>query len=270
MAMSDKFDKILARAVFRLLRPLVRILLRNGVPYGALADLARKAYVDVAFHEFAPQGRKQTISRVSAMTGLTRKEVKRQLELGPGTAVPDQARYSRAIRVISGWLHDKQFQDGKGKPVVLPLEGKRKSFSALVRQYSGDIPVMAMLSMLEEAGNVSVSGGRVRLVRQAYVPGRDAAEKIEILGIDSAELIATIDHNLVSAPEALRFQRKVAYDNIDPDALGKIRKLSFRKAQSLLEQLDREYAKNELEEEEDGGMYVSMGIYYYEQEPPGE
>lgn len=271
MAMSDKFDKILARAVLRLLRPLARILLRNGVPYGTLADLARKAYVDVAFHEFAPQGRKQTISRVSAMTGLTRKEVKRQLELGEGNAVPDQARYSRAIRVISGWLHDKQFQDGRGKPVVLPLEGKRKSFSALVRQYSGDIPVMAMLSMLEEAGNVSVSGGKVRLVRHAYVPGRDAAEKIEILGIDSAELIATIDHNLVSAPGALRFQRKVAYDNIDPEALKKIRKLSFRKAQSLLEQLDGQYAKNELEEgEEQGGVYVSMGIYYYEQEPPGE
>ena len=269
--MTDKFDKTLAQAVLRLLHPLVRILLRNGVPYGALADLARQAYVDVAFHEFAPQGRKQTISRVSVMTGLTRKEVKRQLELGPGNTVPDQARYSRAIRVISGWLHDRQFQDSKGKPAMLPIAGKRESFSALVKQYSGDIPVMAMLSMLEEAGSVSVSGDGVRLVQHAYVPGRDAADKIEILGVDAAELIATIDHNLVSAPDALRFQRKVAYDNIDPGALDKIRKLSFRKAQSLLEQLDREYAKSELEEgDEQGGVYVSMGIYYHEQESSGE
>ena len=269
--MSEAGKNPLRSAMLHLLRPLVRILLRNGLPYGALADLARQAYVDVAFREFAPQGRKQTISRVSAMTGLTRKEVKRQLELGMDDTVPDQARYSRAVRVISGWLNDKRYNDGKGKPAVLPLEGRRKSFSELVKQYSGDIPVMAMLSMLEEAGTVSVSGNKVRLVRHAYVPGRDAAEKIEILGIDAAELIATIDHNLMSAPDELRFQRKVAYDNIDPDSLARLRKLSFRKAQSLLEQLDREYAKHEFEEgEEQGAVYISLGIYYYEQDSSGE
>jgi hypothetical protein len=265
--MGDKFDKTLSVAIQKLMQPLVRILLRNGVAYGTLAELIRKAYVDVAFRDFAPQGRKQTVSRVSALTGLTRKEVSRLLEVGDADVLLEQARYNRAIRVISGWRNDSRYHDASGKPAVLPLEGERKSFARLVREYSGDIPTMTMLSMLREAGSVSLSKQQVTLVRNAYVPGKDAADKIEILGVDVCELVSTIEHNLVAPADDLRFQRKVAYDNVDPAAVQKLRKMSFRKAQALLEQLDRQIAAHELEQgSEQQGKYISLGIYFYEQD----
>ncbi|MGB5541609.1 MAG: DUF6502 family protein [Gammaproteobacteria bacterium] len=265
--MSGKFDKTLSIAVQKLMQPLVRIMLRNGVAYGTLAELIRKAYVDVAFRDFAPPGKKQTVSRVSALTGLTRKEVSRLQDSGVADVMLEQARYNRAIRVISGWRNDSHYHDASGSPAVLPLEGNGATFTSLVRDYSGDIPTMAMLSMLQESGSVSLSRQMVRLVRNAYVPGRDAAGKIEILGVDVCELVSTIDHNLVAAPDDLRFQRKVAYDNVDPASVAKLRKLSFKKAQALLEQLDRQFAAHELE---DGsgrqGKYISLGIYFYEQD----
>lgn len=265
--MADKFDKTLSIAIQKLMQPLVRILLRNGVAYGTLAELVRKAYVDVAYRDFAPQGKKQTVSRVSALTGLTRKEVSRLLDAGAADVMLEQARYNRAIRVISGWRNDSYYHDTSGKPAVLPLEGDGASFANLVRDYSGDIPTMAMLTMLQEAGSVNVSRQRVRLVRNAYVPGRDAADKIEILGVDVCELISTIDHNLVATPEDLRFQRKVAYDNVDPRAVARLRKTTYKKAQTLLEQLDRQYAAQELEEGGgEQGSYISLGIYFYEQD----
>ncbi|HUT39912.1 MAG TPA: DUF6502 family protein [Gammaproteobacteria bacterium] len=265
--MADKFDKTLSVAIQKLMQPLVRILLRNGVAYGTLAELVRKAYVDVAFRDFAPRGKKQTVSRVSALTGLTRKEVSRLLETGDADVMLEQARYNRAIRVISGWRNDSHFHDATGKPATLPLEGEKKSFARLVRQYSGDIPTKAMLTMLQEAGSVNVSNQAASLVRNAYVPGRDAADKIEILGVDVCELVSTIDHNLVATPDNLRFQRKVAYDNVDPAAVAKLRKLSFKKAQALLEQLDHQFAAHELEEgSEQQGKYISLGIYFYEQD----
>ena len=108
--MKKKLDKALSAAVLRLMRPLVRILLRNGMAYGNLAELVRKAYVDVAWREFAPEGKKQTVSRVSALTGLTRKEVRRLLDEGMSATAPDQERYNRAIRVISGWVNDRRFR----------------------------------------------------------------------------------------------------------------------------------------------------------------
>ena len=268
--MSKQQQKILFVAVRKLMRPLVRILLRNGVAYGALADAIRKCYVDVAFEDFAPEGKKQTVSRVSALTGLTRKEVKRLHELDGEDYEASQERYNRAVRVISGWMNDRRFLDVKGKPAVLSLEKGNKSFALLVRDYSGDIPVRAMLAMLEEAGSVSNTKDRVRLVRHAYVPAGDDQEKIRILGTDVSELIATIDHNLTAAPEQLLFQRKVAYEAINPDSLVKLKKLSFARAQSLLERLDREYAKHEQTEDAGEGVSISLGIYYNEQKSPEE
>jgi hypothetical protein len=46
--------------------------------------------------------------------------------------------------------------------------------------------------------------------------------------------------------------------------------VSFRKAQTLLEQLDRQYAGNELDEDGEGGKTISLGIYFYEKDSPEE
>jgi len=265
-----KQQHALFSAVRRLMRPLVRILIRNGIAYGAVAELIRKVYVDIAYDEFRPKGRKQTISRVSGLTGLTRKEVKRLVETGTTESASSQERYNRAVRVISGWVHDKRFHDDNRRPADLPIEGARRSFALLVKEYSGDIPTRAMLNMLEEAGSVKVVKGRARLVRRAYVPGGDAIEKIRILGADAAELISTIDHNLTAEPDNLLFQRKVSYDNINPDTLLQLRKLSSKKAQALLEELDKQFSSNELDKDTGAGKKISMGIYFYEKDSSEE
>ena len=150
--MSSRFNKTLNASIIKLMYPLVRFLLRNGVAYGTFSELVRKVYVDVAFSDFAPEGKRQTVSRVSALTGLTRKEVKRLLELETPDDAAGRQRFNRGVRVISGWVNDRRFQDTDGNPAKLPLEGRRKSFALLVKEYSGDIPTRAMLAMLEEAG----------------------------------------------------------------------------------------------------------------------
>jgi hypothetical protein len=269
--MSRKYNKVLFASILRLMRPLVRFLLRNGIAYGTFSELVRKVYVDVAFADFAPEGGRQTMSRISALTGLTRKEVKRLLELDTPDDTASQERFNRGIRVISGWVNDWRFHDTDGRPSDLPVDGTPKSFAFLVKEYSGDIPTRAMLSMLEEAGSVRLMDGVVRLMRHAFVPGSDPLDKIQVLGTDVAELITTIDRNLTARPDELLFQRKVAYDNIDPVALPKLKKLTFTKAQALLEQLDRQYASKDLGENGgDPGKYISLGIYYYEQDSSAE
>ncbi len=264
--MSTNQQDALFAAIRLLLRPLVRILIRNGVAHGAFTELTKKVFVDVAFEEFSPDGKKQTVSRVSAQTGLTRKEVKRLHELQQTDDSSSQARYNRAVRVISGWTNDARFLDGLGKPADLPVSGEGISFETLVRQYSGDIPTRAMLSMLVESGSVQQLNGNVRLIRYAYVAGSDPVDKLEILGNDVFELISTIDHNITADTGDLHFQRKVSYDNIAPDSLDKLKKLSARKAQMLLEQLNRQYAEHELENSSGEGKTISLGIYYYERD----
>jgi len=265
--MENSVQQALSGAIIRLLRPLVRILLRNGVAFGTFSDLAKKVYTDVAFNEFSLDGKKQTVSRVSILTGLTRKEVKRLLELDTPDSIIEEKRYNRAIRVISGWLNDSAYCSADDVPLPLPVEGEQSSFSALVKAYSGDVPVQAMLKELVAANSVEQRDDMVFLVRHAYVPSGDAIENIHILGSDVEELIATIDHNLTHTGEALRFQRKVSNHNLDIDTLKAFKQLSAREAQIFLERLDQWLNEHELDTNSKSSskpVKVCLGIYYYE------
>src|SRR4028118_1391499 len=74
----------------RLLRPLVRLLIRNGITFPAVTELLRELYVNVAEHDFTLPGKDQTDSRVSLLTGVHRKEVRRLRGAGaPANVVPD-------------------------------------------------------------------------------------------------------------------------------------------------------------------------------------
>jgi hypothetical protein len=262
-------QQILAAAVARILRPLIRILLRNGVSYGTFADIARSQFVEVARREFAIEGRKPTISRLAVVTGLTRKEVNRTLRRSYPDDRPSADRYNRAARVIAGWRRDKDFLGPQGKPAVLPISGRGKSFQELVRRYSGDMPYRAVLDELTAAGTVLLRDpDRVRLVDRAYVPKADESMKLHILGVDTAYLIDAIGHNLLSTDVPPKFQRKVLYDNLPDEALPEFRKLSQKYAQRLLEKLDRWLSNRDRDANPkaggDGRNIAGLGIFYIE------
>ena len=98
--MSKTLVQALSAATLRILRPLVRVLLRNGISYKTFADLAKWVYVDVATRDFGLPGRKQSVSRVSVITGLSRKEVSRVQDLPRPDDAAEEERYNRAARVI--------------------------------------------------------------------------------------------------------------------------------------------------------------------------
>ena len=68
---------VLVSAVRRVLRPLIRLAIHYGLTYPALAEMLKSVYVEVADREFQLDGKPQTDSRVSMLTGVHRKDVKR-------------------------------------------------------------------------------------------------------------------------------------------------------------------------------------------------
>ncbi len=263
--MSNSLHSILNESALKILRPLVRVLLRNGVSCGSFEELVRKAYVDEAFSIGNKNQQKTTISSVSAQTGLSRKEVKRLSELQGEHHEEVEQKYNRAVRVISGWVNDKKFIDASGKEKILKLDGDADSFSALVKQFSGDIPTRAMLDLLLAADCVQLEDDKVKLIKHAYVPGKDSAEVIRILGTDTNELLNTIDFNLTAEKDNKRFQRKVSSKVLDNRALEEFKVLSNKRAQALLEELDTWLSQNEVSPDDENATYVSLGIYFYEQ-----
>ena len=268
--MSNTINNILNESALKILRPLVRVMLRNGISSGSFEGLVRKAYVDEAFALGTNSNTKTTISSVSAQTGLSRKEVKRLTELEASHNADVEQKYNRAVRVISGWTNEKNYTDSNGDAKILPLNNSDISFSELVKQFSGDIPTKAMLDLLITAECVKVVEDNVHLIKHAYVPGKDSAEVINILGNDTNELINTIDYNLTAQEDNKRYQRKVSTAVLNKDAIEEFKKLSNNQAQALLETLDAWVSQNEVDPDDDNARYVSLGIYYYEQESSGE
>ncbi len=267
---QPKHPQALSDATLRLLRPLVRILLRNNVSHRTFAELAKRAYVEVANVDFGITGKKQTISRVAILTGLTRKEVQRLLAQPPDTGSAAEEEYHRASRVITGWVRDPDFGDGKGHPHPLRMEGKRASFSELVKRYSGDIPVRAMLDELLRAGAVKqLKDDRICLLSRGYIPQKGVVEKLQVLGTDTADLIATIDHNVNGKPSKPRFQRKVMYDNVPVEVAKEFRVLAAAQGQELLEAIDRWLSHRDRDvnpaSKGSGRVRVGLGIYHFEE-----
>ena len=273
--MNDEHLKPLSAAVLRLFRPLVRILLRNGVSYRTFSELAKWIYVDVATKEFGIKGRKQSTSRVSVITGLSRKEVKRMRHLPRPDDRASSERYNRAARVIAAWRRESNFLDAEGKPAPLPIVGPGATFSELAKRFSGDVPARAILDELIRVGAVErMEDGRVCLLTRAYIPEGIDADKLHILGTDVGHLISTIDHNLRSDPIGPFCQLKVAYDNLPDEVLPEFRKLSAKRAQALLESLDQWLAKRDRDVtpsvKGSGRNQAGLGVYYFEESYPNE
>lgn len=246
------------------------MLLRNGVSYGTFADLVKWVYVDVARQEFGIDRRKQSTSRVSIITGLSRKEVTRVQRLPKPDDQDSHERYNRAARVISAWRREADFLDAEGQPAALSLSGGGRSFSELVNRFSGDVPVRALRDELILSGAAEkLKDGRIRLRDRAYIPKTSETDKVHILGTDVSCLISTIDHNLKpDAPQPF-FQRKVSYDNLPNEILPRFRKLTEKKAQAFLEKMDQWLAGHDRDMNPDiagtGRNKAGIGIYYFEE-----
>lgn len=266
-------QRAVEKAVMRLLRPLVRLLLRHAVPFAAFEALAKRVYVEAALHDFALPGKKPSISRVSILSGLTRKEVQRLLAGTDDEAEEPAARHNRAVRVLGGWARDADFHDAGGAPRPLAVDGEG-GFAALVRRHSGDMPARAVLDELLRVGAVRQrADGLIEAAAHGYVPQRSTVDKLHMLGTDVADLITTIDHNLEHGSTDPRFQRKVMYRHVDPALLPAFRALSARQAQAVLEKLDRWLAEHAAgpplplpgAPDDPPQARAGLGIYYFEE-----
>lgn len=113
------------------------------------------------------------------------------------------------------------------------------TFTSIVKQYSGDMPVRAVLDELERVGAVvRTADGHVQLKTQSYLPKADGKMKLHILGSDVGKLISTIGHNMEAEASRLRLQRKVSYDNLPNETIAPFRRYSKAQAVKLLEKLD--------------------------------
>ncbi|MGY8991490.1 MAG: DUF6502 family protein, partial [Rhodospirillales bacterium] len=129
------------KAINRLFRPLVRLLITYGVTYPSVISLLKRIYVEEAEQSFQVERKRQTDSRISLITGVHRKDVKRlrgsNSEVGQ---VP--LPISISAQMVATWIGDPAYMDETDKPLPLPrLKPKdgSSSFEGLVESVSKDV-----------------------------------------------------------------------------------------------------------------------------------
>jgi hypothetical protein len=274
--MTD-IKQTISKAILKILIPMVRILLHHGISHQEFVELTKRAYVSVANTHFTIPQRKKTISRVAVLTGLNKKEVVRLLKINSSETLENMDPMNRATRVIGGWLQDADFQNKKGQPNDLGLVDETNGFKALVKRYSGDITSRAILDELLRVGAVEkIDKKTIRLKTKGYIPQNTNADMIGVMGISVADLLETINYNLVDR-RFPRFQREVAYTDLPQDAVDEFKLLSFEKSLELLLELNKWLAdKKRISKErlkDNQGKLVArtgLGIYFFENDSADE
>jgi uncharacterized protein DUF6502 len=206
----------LLAAYRKLLQPLVRILLRNGVSFGELTEVLKNVFVEVAARDFQIEDRKTSRSRIAIITGLTRKEVAKQEEiLKSGNALQVVSNLNRIARVLAGWHSDPKFTGPYGLPLELPFESRGlPSFSDLVKAHSGDMAPRAMLDEMIRVGLVQqTASGAWKVLARAFIPRGFDPNALERLGEVVHDFISTYEFNMYKGTRPGRFERKVYPDD---------------------------------------------------------
>ncbi|MCB8822855.1 DUF6502 family protein [Microvirga rosea] len=254
----------------RLLRPLVGLLIRSGITFPMLAELLRELYVNVAEYDFALQGKEQTDSRVSLLTGIHRKEVRRLRGAGaPINIVP--ATVSQTSRILARWLADPEFTDSDGHPRPLPriAEPSQPSFERLVDSVTRDVRPRAVLDeWLDRKLVVIDDQDRAVLVEAAYVPRAGDDQQLYYFGRNLHDHIAAAVAN-VEAQSPQFLERAVHYDGLTKDVAEQLQQRSRELAMQALQKLNREAhaASNGVTP---GAWRWNFGVYVYCEEvaPP--
>ncbi|SEC94726.1 hypothetical protein SAMN05519104_2428 [Rhizobiales bacterium GAS188] len=225
----------------RLLRPLVRLLVRSGITFPALSDLLRELYVNVAEYDFALPGKEQTDSRVSLLTGIHRKEVRRLRGAGaPVSVVP--AALSRTSRIVALWLAAPEFTDGEGKPLPLPrvAAGTAPSFETLVASVTRDVRPRAVLDEWLDRKLVTIDAqDRIVLAEPGFMPKGGSDQQLYYFGRNLHDHIAAASANVLG--EVPRFlERAVHYDGLSAELAKRLEKRSRELAMEALQTANRE------------------------------
>jgi hypothetical protein len=224
------------------LKPLIHILLVSGITWRELSDLTKTTYVEVASSQFGKRGRPTNVSRTALMTGLPRREVRRQRDKLAQAPQSQPGYVTKACLVLASWHLDPEFLDKHGKPAPLKIAGEERSFAALVAKCGGgDVRPTTLLKELTGAGAVKQRrDGRVQALMRDYLPHSMDEQLIRLWGSVIADVARTYTHNMTRvAKTPARFERAAVNDRIPVDAVPEFLQLLNREGQAFLERMDQ-------------------------------
>jgi hypothetical protein len=245
--------------------------MKCGMTWKEFSDLSKSVFVAVATDEFGIRGRPTNISRVSILTGISRKEVKRQRELLTGSATAVPTKTTDATRLLSGWHQDPTYVDKDGEPRVLAPNGQVPSFRSLFEEYGGDTPEQTLLRELLKAGSIEKDEeGRFIARRRYHMPVEMDPGSLRFFGNNLYDHGNTLCNNVTGSPDKRRLEGFAVDDRIDPSAVEEFKTYLDVRGQQFLEEVDDWLSQHRLDSNSTNitPVRLGLGVYAIEGELP--
>ncbi len=264
----------LVRAIRHVLCPLVRLMLASGVTYQIVSELLKGVFVEIADREYRLDDRAPTDSRVSLLTGVHRKDVRR-LRAADGKAercVPETVPFG--ARVIATWLGNGRFLDEAGRPRPLPRLGggdADASFEELVASHSKDSRARVVLDEWLRLGIVKIDErDKVILNTEAFIPAEGLDEKLYYFASHLHDHAAAATDNLLGHRPP-RLERSVMYEGMTESSIAQLDQRARQLGTKMLKDLNQlaiDLDARDAKSTAQRGRFTS-GVYFYS-EPVAE
>lgn len=203
------------------MKPLVRLFIKHGHSCSDILEALKAEYVEVAKENLEAQGFEVNASRLSAATGIGRREVSKALN--SPIEVTHQA--TMTARIVGAWEQSKQFKTKDGKLRPLKASGKDSEFFNLVESVTKDMNPYTLLFELERTKMIEwVDKETISLMKKVFIPSTSPETGFEILSVDLDDLTMAVDDNIFNNTTAPNLHLKTEYTNVRLSAVEEIRK----------------------------------------------
>jgi len=257
----------------KILKPLIRILLRAGIPYLEFREVIQGAYVEAAVRD-GIRGHKGPITRamLSDYTGVSLADVNRFVDDDSLLAPPQSTNEAIITEVLHIWCTDSFYLGPYGMPLELDLEETPgRNLTTLIYQADPTADPRVILNDMVEYGIVKQVGAhhyratsRSNLYTDIMTP-----QALEYFGRTVTDLANTLEHNIGAAASAKRLQRSVVADGGMPEyALPEFEALLKDKVQKLLVDIDDWLSANKAHWVEPGRVvHTGLTVFHYITQP---
>jgi hypothetical protein len=273
--------KAVESAINKLLRPLVRLLLSFQVTFPVFQQWLKSAYVEIAEKEFPLADKPQTDTRISLLTGIHRKDMKRLRHQDEGEQQsPDNI--SIGVQLAAHWMGQGEFLNDHKQPLPLPFKSLNgePSFEGLVEQVcKKDIRARVVLDEWLRLGVVSHEvlddkSELIHLTPGAFVPSNSMDEKAFFLGMNVADHLAAATHNVLASDQPntdSKFERCLYYDGLSTESIAELKQLANIEGMALLQRLNERALELKQQDSQNplvDPQRINVGLYVFDEIEP--
>lgn len=167
---------------------------------------------------------------------LQDKDTLRQ-DLATPARAPPPREVALASQVLAEWCTDPKYADAEGRPLRLPMRGRR-SVAALVRRIGRSLDVERVLQQLLNTGTVERCARRYRVARR-WVLHRGAVDPNDFWGLRALDqTLRTLEHNIHHELMVPWFHRIAERADVPARKLPEIDRLLERRGMAFLDWFD--------------------------------